>query len=97
MSYKSSIGNLIYFIEIISLSVTVLSSNVSKSIVIANGIPISSVLEYLLPIALEPQSLLHIIPFFLNYFSNLTASSTSLGFLNKGKNTTLYGVNYGGK
>lgn len=50
------------FIELISLTVTVPSEMVFSSIVQANGIPTSSVLAYLLPIASAISSILYEIP-----------------------------------
>ena len=51
-------GSLTCFIVKRSLSVTVLSLMVSKSTVIAKGIPHSSVLAYLLPIETPESSIL---------------------------------------
>lgn len=52
-----------------SLIVTVSSFNVSKSTVIAKGIPHSSVLAYLFPTVTPESSTLLVTPFFINVFS----------------------------
>ncbi len=88
----SFIGILDCFISERFLIVTVLLSKVSKSTVIANGIPSSSVQEYLLPIEFPPQSVLHYI---LAAFKLLSISFTLLinvSFLIKLKITHLKGA-----
>lgn len=59
-----------------SRKVTVLSLRVSQSMVMANGIPISSVRAYLFPIACPPSSTLQVIRFFFSSFPKLVSSIT---------------------
>lgn len=62
-------GTLTYFVVNISLRVTAASTRLSLSTVIANGIPISSVLAYFFPIVTPLLSVLHEVPDFFNYFA----------------------------
>lgn len=60
----SSVGKRTYFVVSISLNVTVFDVIVSLSTVIANGIPISSVLAYFFPNATPVLSVLQDNPSF---------------------------------
>ena len=64
----------------------------SKSIVKAKGIPNSSALLYLLPIELDPLSILNANPFFLNYSFNISTIFNNSFFLYRGKIIHLYGA-----
>jgi len=71
---------------------------VSKSTVIANGIPHSSVQAYLLPIACELSSIFELTPYwFKNFFKFLTTSINFSLFEIKGKIEVLTGAIWGGK